>query len=103
MRKPSQETLSSLKWIGDNPWVRGIMGVVVGALLTGIIFSVVCGKRQRQMYADRQDIAIDIADTYLKKNMTEDALAIYHEVLTEVSEQREPLLYGRLKHNEGVC
>lgn len=46
---------------------------------------------------------INNADELLKKNMTDDALARYQNVLKTPSVRKYPEIYARIKNNEGTC
>jgi tetratricopeptide (TPR) repeat protein len=81
----------------------GIVGLVVGVLLTWLISALVFHQKERRFYEDRRIQFVDNADQLLSKHLTEDALKIYHDVLSVISAEGDPALYGHIKNNEGVC
>jgi len=87
----------------NNPWLVGIIGGAIGAVLAGIILYYLLEYPKLRSYKTIITTSLNNADRLLEKNMTEDALKIYHDILKAVSEKKEPKLYSHIKSNEGIC
>ncbi|MEA1995822.1 MAG: tetratricopeptide repeat protein [Campylobacterota bacterium] len=86
----------------NNPWLIGIIGGAIGAVLAGIILYYLFEYRKGKITKKIQITSVNNADRLLDKNMTSDALAIYIETLKITSEKEDPNLYAHIKNNEGI-
>jgi len=87
----------------NNPWVVAIIGGALSAVLAGIILYFLFEYRKQQRSKTIRNTSLDEADSLLEKNMSEEALAIYKDILKAVSEKKEPVLLGSIRNNEGIC
>jgi len=87
----------------NNPWLVGIIGGAIGAVLAGIILYYLFEHRKQKISKTILMTFINNADKLLGKNMTQDALKIYKDMLKVVSGKKEPGVYGHIKNNEGIC
>ena len=85
-----------------SPW---FMGIVSGTILVmiGVVFFSLSEYRKRKIKLAHRKIILENADHLLESNMVEEALAIYSDLLTQISRIREPKVFAHVKHSEGVC
>jgi len=87
----------------SNPWLVGIIVGALGAVLAGIILHYLFQYRKEKKSKTILTASMNNADRLLEKNMTEDALAIYNDMLKAVSEKKDPEVYSRINNNQGIC
>ncbi len=80
-------------------WSKGIIGGIIGVIIAGFVGYYLFQHKKEDTYVN----LINDADALLEKNMPEDALTIYNDVLKIVSVDKDPDVYARIRNNEGVC
>jgi len=84
---------------------------LVVAIIAGLIVAVAGGYALHRLLEYKSEktsktavwAAINNADSLLKTGLIEDALEIYVEMSTEVSEAKDPEACSRIKNGEGLC
>ena len=87
----------------NNPLLVAIIGTVIGGMVVGIAILYLSEHRAEKIAKTALMADINIADEFLKRNMTYDALAIYQDTLKTVSVGKYPEIYAHIKSGEGVC
>ena len=82
----------------NNPWV-----IAISMFISGAILSFLLRYRKDKIAKNILTTSINNADIFLEKNMTEDALAIYNNLLKVISEKKYPKIYAHIKNSEGIC
>lgn len=86
-----------------NPWIVAIIGGAIGAVLAGIILYYSIEYRKGKNLKNIRMNLINNADVLLERNMPEDALKIYTDLLSLVYEKKDTEVYGHIKNKEGIC
>ncbi len=84
-----------------NPWLVGILGGAVGAILSGVVLYYSFEYREQKAVEAIVMTSINNADSLLEKNMNEEALAIYNDALKVVSSKKDA--YGHINNSRGIC
>src|SRR3990172_445797 len=87
----------------NNPWVVGIIAGIIVTVVGGTILYYLFEYREKKESTNAHINLVNNADMFLAKNMSNDALSIYIELLKIVSNKREAKLYAHIKSNEGIC
>ncbi len=87
----------------NNPWLVAVVGGAIGAILAGIVLFYWFEHRAQKKDKIALKARTNNADELLKKNRTDDALAIYQDMLKTVSVRKYPEIYAHIKHSEGMC
>ncbi len=87
----------------NNPWLIAIFGGVISAVFAGVILYYLFRNSKRKRFISITESSVNNADQLLEKEMYKEALAKYIEILKNVSEKREPMLYSNINDKEGIC
>src|SRR3989304_1659301 len=87
----------------NNPWLVGIIGGALGAIVAGIVLYYLFEHRKQKILRSILMTSKDNADRLLEKNMTGEALEIYNKVLQSISEKGDQKFYGNIKNSKGEC
>lgn len=89
--------------IENNPLLLAILTGVVATFVGGIalFYLFKCIKKRRTK--TELKARINNADKFLEKDMIDESLAIYHDVLKTVAARDYPEIYGHVKYQEGIC
>ena len=97
--RTSNQKKSVIMSLTHNPWLVGIGGGIV----VGLIFWYFLQYKPEKTAKVALIARINSADELSKKNMTDDALATYQDVLKTLSVRKYPEIYAHLKNNQGIC
>jgi tetratricopeptide (TPR) repeat protein len=92
-----------LKFKRNNPWIIAVIGGAISAIIAGVILFYLFEYREKKISRAILVTSVNDADGLVEKDMIEDGLAIYKDVLKKVSGEDESELYGHIKHMEGTC
>jgi tetratricopeptide (TPR) repeat protein len=92
-----------LKFRRNNPWIIAVIGGATSAIIAGVILFYLFEYREKRISRTILITSVNNADGLVEKDMIEDGLSIYKDVLKKVSEENESELYGHIKHMEGFC
>ena len=86
----------------NSPWVVGIVGGLVVALIVGIVGYSLTSKRKKHADAIIQT-HLEGADSLRRNGMLGEALDKYKDLLEKVSIEGKPKLYARIRNNQGIA
>ena len=85
-----------------SPWFMGIVSGMV-LILIGVVFFSLSEYRKRKIRTAHRKMIMENAQHLLEDGQVDEALAIFTELLSQISRLREPKIYAQVKHKEGVC
>ncbi len=94
-------------FFGIERWlVGGLIGAIIGAFIAIIAIALIffiSEYRRQKTYKGKILSRLDTADMLLQESMPIDALAIYTDILKDVSREKDPETYSLIKNSEGRC
>ena len=92
-----------MRFLKDNPLLVAVIGGAIGCILAGIALFYLFEYRAEKIAKTALIARVNSADEFLDKNMIDDALAIYEDILKTATARKYSEIYAHVKHNEGIC
>ena len=91
-----------VKVINDNKLIFTLTSGVLVVILGLIIVNHLEEKQRENEFRNKIKTSLDYAERLMKRTKYEDALIVYNNLSSEISEKNDPF-YGKLNFNLGMC